>query len=147
MDKGRRVQTQKCSWGQLGLECFPYVEAIAQGATPGGKTSCAEATEPGTPVGRRPTSGNVSTQHRRHGTSRKLELLSNVPKAQADRSNPQGLIQTPTKSVNIFTWTFNGMGISPWEAGLKPDSEHLAFHIWHCTHFFLVKKELVGIPE
>lgn len=78
-------------------------QAIAQGATPGGKTSWAEVTEPDTPVGRRPISGNVSTQHTRDGTLRKLELLSNVPKVQPDRSNPQGLIQTPPKSVNIFT--------------------------------------------
>lgn len=78
-------------------------QAIAQGATPGGKTSWAEVTGPGTPVGRRPICGNVSTQHRRDGTSGKLELLSNVPKVQPDKSNPQGLIQTPPKSVNIFT--------------------------------------------
>lgn len=75
-------------------------QAIAQAATPGGKTSWAEVTEPGTSVGRRPISGNVSTQHRRDGTSRKLELLSNVPEVLPDRSN---LIQTPPKSVNIFT--------------------------------------------
>lgn len=78
-------------------------QAIVQGATPGGKISWAEVTESDTPVGRRPMGRNVSTQHRRDGTTRKQELLSNVPKVQPDRSNPQGLIQTPPKSVNIFT--------------------------------------------
>lgn len=144
MEKHRTVCTGKWSWGELGLECFPSHSSRSNsrrqnqlGWGDWARYSCWEEAH------------RWECQHstQRDSTSRKLELLSNMPEVQPDRSNPQGLIQTPPKSVNIFTWTFNGMEINPWEAGLKPDSEHLAFHIWHCTHFLLVKKELVGIPE
>lgn len=40
-----------------------------------------------------------------------------------------GLNLHPTKIFRVFTGSFNKIWINPWEAGLKPDSKRLAFHI------------------